>query len=187
MSKVIGGFTLSLDGFASDRNGSLEQLYPDLEQLAESEVLQASMRSTGAVVMGRRAYEMANGDFTGYEYQTPIFVVTHQPPQTRAKGENDKLSFHFVTDGIEQAVEQAKTAAGERDVMIVGGASVLQQCLLAGLVDELNIAMMPVFLGDGLRPFDQLDGVQIALEKINVMESAGGRVDVFYRVLKQGA
>jgi len=85
MAKVIVGTTMSLDGFMNDRQGSLGRLYPNLEDLRETEMLQESMRSTGAVVMGRHAYDLANGDFTGYEYQVPIFVVT-QSTATSHKG-----------------------------------------------------------------------------------------------------
>ncbi len=68
--------TLSLDGFVNDPNGSVARLYPDLVALAKTEILPEAITNTGAVVMGRRAYEMANGDFTGYKFQVPIFVVT---------------------------------------------------------------------------------------------------------------
>src|SRR5882724_8517769 len=108
MGKVVGGMTMSLDGFVNDRNGSVGALYPDLGELAQTDMLQESMQSTGAVVMGRHAYDMANGDFTGYEYQAPIFVITHAAPPTVAKGENEKLKFNFVLDGVENAVAKAK-------------------------------------------------------------------------------
>ena len=111
MTKVIGGMNMSLDGFVNDRNGSVSRLYPDMQAMVESEVLQEAMRTTGAVLMGRHSYDMGNGDFTGYEFQVPLFVVTHNAPDQVAKGENDKLSFTFVTDGIESAVNQAKAAA----------------------------------------------------------------------------
>ncbi|MEK6226808.1 MAG: hypothetical protein AABM40_11035 [Chloroflexota bacterium] len=122
MAKVIVGMTVSLDGFVNDRNGSVERLYPDLAALRKTEVLQEAIANTGAVVMGRRAYEMANGDFTGYEFQVPIFVVTHHPPKAVAKGENARLSFEFV-DHVDGAVGKAKKAAGTKDVTAVGGAS----------------------------------------------------------------
>jgi dihydrofolate reductase len=80
MGNVIIGATISLDGFMSDRNGDLSLLYPDLEALGQTEMLREEIRATGAVVMGRRAYDMAQGDLTGYEYQTPIFVLTHRAP-----------------------------------------------------------------------------------------------------------
>ena len=169
MGNVIVGMTMSLDGFINDRSGSVARLYPDLGALANTENLQESMRTTGAVVMGRHSYDMANGDFTGYEYQTPIFVVTHHPPETVAKGENDKLKINFVTDGIESAIKQAKAAAVDKDVTVVGGASLEQQLIEAGLVDELQIDIMPVLFGNngGMRLFEHI-GKQVELETTQV-------------------
>lgn len=93
--------------------------------------------------MGRRAYDMANGDFTGYEFQVPIFVVTHRPPKDAPKGQNANLSITFVTEGTEAAVQKAKKAAGTRDVTVVGGASTAEQCINAGLADELEVGIVP--------------------------------------------
>src|SRR5881394_3967024 len=111
MGNVIVGATMSLDGFMNDRNGDVSRLYPDLEALRKTEMLQESMRMTGAVVMGRHAYDMAQGDLTGYEYQVPIFVLTHVAPAMAPKGQNEKLRVSFVRDGIESAMAQAKAAA----------------------------------------------------------------------------
>jgi dihydrofolate reductase len=183
MGKVILGTTMSLDGFINDRNGDVSRLYPDLDALRKTEVLQESIRTTGAVVMGRRAYDMAQGDFTGYEYQVPIFVLTHHVPQKAAKGENERLTLTFVTDGIESAVKQAKVAAGDRNVTVIGGANTTQQCMQAGLVDELHIELMPVLLGAGLRFFEHLDTVQIELERTRVVESLSV-THVEFRVVK---
>src|SRR5215211_6942162 len=122
MGKVILGTVMSLDSYMNDRNGGTSRLYRDYGTLADNEAVQEAMRTTGAVIMGRRSYDMGNGDFTGYEFQTPIFVITHNPPATPAKGENENLKFHFVTNGVESAIRQAKAAAGDKDVTIVGGA-----------------------------------------------------------------
>jgi dihydrofolate reductase len=184
MAKVILGMTISLDGFANDRNGEVSRLYTDLAELRDTEMLQEPMRTTGAVVMGRRAYEMAQGDFTGYEFQTPIFVVTHEAPDVVAKGENDKLKFVFVTDGVESAIRQAKAAAGDRNVYIIGGVSTFQQCLRVDLIDELHIDIMPVLLGDGLRLFEHLGAEPIELEKIKVVEALQ-RTELQFRVVKK--
>ena len=81
-------------------------------------------------------------DFTGYEFQVPIFVVTHRPPKAVAKGENGKLSFEFVGD-VDSAVQKAKKTAGSKDVTVVGGASIAQQCITSGLADELQIGIVP--------------------------------------------
>jgi dihydrofolate reductase len=137
--------------------------------------------------MGRHAYDMGQGDFTGYEFQVPIFVLTHQAPPKPARGENERLKFTFVTDGIESAIDKAKAAAGDKDVTVVGGAQTFQQVLEKGLADEIEIGFMPILLGEGLRLFEHLDTRKIGLEKIRVMESAGGRTDIFFRVVKPGA
>src|SRR5262245_46153702 len=139
MGQVIVGMTMSLDGYINDQNGSVSRLYPDMYALRETEEMQEAMRTTGAVVMGRRTYDMANGDFTDYEFQTPIFVVTNHPPEKAAKGENENLKFIFVTDGIESAIAQAKAAAGDKNVVVVGGASTIQQIIKAGLADTLEL------------------------------------------------
>jgi dihydrofolate reductase len=183
MAKVIVGTTMSLDGFMNDRQGSLGPLYPSLEDLRKTEMLQESMRSTGAVVMGRHAYDLAQGDFTGYEYQVPIFVVTHQPPQTVTKGQNENLTITFVTDGIESAIEKAKAAAGDKDVTIVGGASTAQQIINARLFDEIQIGIIPLLLGGGLRFFDNAMFENIELEEIGVLQSPS-RIDLRFRVVK---
>ena len=161
---------MSLDGLIEDRDGSVARLYPDFDAMRQTEMLQEEIRRTGAVVMGRRAYAMAQGDFTGYEFQVPIFVLTHQVPEAVAKGENDQLRFTFVTDGIEHAIAQARAAAGEKDVTVIGGAQTVQQCLQAELVDELQIDLVPVLLGGGLRLFDQPASKPVELERIRVIE-----------------
>ena len=183
MSKVFVELSMSLDGFVNDVNGSVEALYPDLGELRNSEMLQEAMDKTGAVIMGRHSYEMANGDFTGYEYQVPLFIVTHEVPKTVFKGENGQLSFNFVTDGIVSAVRQAKAAAGDKDVTLVGGPDIIQQLLKAGLMDELQLGIMPVFLGSGLRLFEEItDGVK--LEKVKLIESPGGRTDIYFHIVR---
>lgn len=182
MAKVIAGMTVSLDGFVNDRDGGLGRLYPDHAAWRESEAGRAAIRATGAVVMGRRAYEMGS-DYTGYEFQVPIFVLTHRAPERAAKGENDRLRFTFVGDGIGSAVRRAKAAAGEKDVVVLGGASTVQQTLRAGLADELHVDVRPVLLGGGLRLFEGLDGASLELERIAVRESPL-TTDLRFRVLR---
>lgn len=183
MGNVIIGATMSLDWYMSDRNGDVGRLYPDLEMLRDTEFLQEEMQTTGAVVMGRHAYNMGNGDFTGYEYQVPIFVLTHHVPEQAPKGQNDHLTITFVTDGIERAIAQAKAAARDRHVMVVGGANTAQQCLRAGLVDELHIGVAPVLLGDGLRFFEPPIDEQLRLERTRVFTSPL-RTDLWFRIVK---
>jgi dihydrofolate reductase len=186
MGKVVLGMTMSLDGFINDRNGSVEALYSDLADWRETEPGRESIRNTGAVVMGRNSFAMSeNPDwFAGnYEYQVPIFVLTHQAPKKMPK-QTDELTFTFVTDGIESAVAQAKVAAGDRDVNIIGATSIAQQALKARLADELHVDIMPVFLGGGLRAFEQIEKEQVQLERIKVMELSGGRTHLRFCVIK---
>lgn len=184
MGKVVAGMTISLDGFVEDASGSVAALYPDFEAMHEYPALLESIAQTGAVVMGRRTFAMGDADWydSGYEYQVPIFVLTHQLP-ARLPHTEGALTFTFVTDGIESAIAQAKAAAGDKDVTVVGGASTIQQLLRAGLVDELDADVMPVLLGSGLRFLDHLEGANVALEKIDVLES-GIRTHLRFRVVR---
>ena len=112
-------------------------------------------------------------------YHTPVFVLTHhaRDPQPMEGG----TTFHFVTDGIESAVEQARQAAAERNVLIGGGPNTVQQALRAGLVDEFELHLAPVVLGSGER---LLDGIRdLDLEQIRVVE-APGVTHVKYRVVR---
>lgn len=184
MGQVNAGMVMSLDGFVQDRDGNSAMVPGAFDELMATDLMQEVVATTGAVVMGRTTYEMSAGDYTGYEFQVPLFILTHKAPATKAKGENDKLSLNFVTDGVKSAIEQACKAAGDKNVVIVGGVNTIQQCLKAGLVDELQIDLMPVILGNGLRLFEHLENTQIRLEKIKVVEIPGGGLDISYRVLK---
>lgn len=187
MAKVILGMTISADGYINDRNGSVEALYPDLAALRDTESLRESIRNTGAVVMGRNSFDMAEDPdwFAGnYEYQVPIFVLTHRIPEKMPK-QTDDLTFTFVTDGIQSAIRQAKAAAGDKDVNIIGAASTAQQCLKAGLADELHIDIMPMLLGGGLRPFDDIGAESIQLERIKVIELPAGRTHIEFRIVRE--
>ena len=183
MGKVVAGASMSLDGFINDRNGNIGPLYPDFEAYRASELLQRAIRATGAVVMGRGTYDLGLGDLNDYEFQVPIFVLTHHPPATPPPGQNDKLTITFVTDGIASALEQAKAAAGDKDVTVVGGANTAQQLLQAGLVDELDVDIVPRLLGQGLRFFEHLEELEIELALIEVIHSPA-RTSLLYRVVK---
>ncbi|HEY1074874.1 MAG TPA: dihydrofolate reductase family protein [Patescibacteria group bacterium] len=184
MKKVIAGMTMSLDGYINDPNGSIEKLYSDFSELNNAPSFQGMIHNTGAVIMGRNLYEMqdpfmwANDD---YEFQVPIFVLTHTPPTKYPKG-NDNLGFTFVTDGIESALSQAKNAAGDKDVQIIGGANTIQQYLNTGLCDELLIDIMPVLLGKGLSLFENINTNKITLERIKVEETTSLRTSLTFKV-----
>src|SRR4051794_11761250 len=109
MTRVVAGMTMSLDGFVADAAGSGGALSSDWAELRDSPYMKALQEGTGAVLMGRRTFEMAEDPDScadGYEFQVPIVVVTHDPPPTAPK-RNERLSFTFVTDGVEAAVQQA--------------------------------------------------------------------------------
>lgn len=183
---MILSSTISLDGYINDRAGSEGALYSDIETFLETEPLRDLIRKTGAVVMGRNSFAMTEDPDTiadNYEFQVPIFVLTHNPPAKKPK-ENDRLTFTFVTDGIESAVAQAKAAAGEKDVTIIGAASTSQQVIRAGLADELHIDIMPILLGGGLRLFEDTGLEQLQLERIKAVELPGGRTHLEFRFLK---
>ncbi len=183
MGKVIAGMTMSLDGFVNAKDGNVKSLNPDFAELHDIPSFQAMIENTGAAIMGRHTYEMAdpfmwaNDD---YEFQTPLFVLTHTPPAKYPKG-NGKLSFTFVTDGIESAVSRAKQAAGDKNVQVIG-ASTIQQCLNAGLCDELQIDIMPILLGKGLRLLENIDIDKLQLERTKVAETTSARTSITFRV-----
>jgi dihydrofolate reductase len=184
VGKVIAGMTMSLDGFVADAEGNVDRLYADFAELRGSSYMADTIAETGAVLMGRKTFEMGDPDsYVGtYEFQVPIFVLTHHPPQIPPK-QDDRLTFTFVQGEVASAVAQAKAAAGDKTVQVVGGASVIQQLLQAGLVDELHIDVMPLFLGDGLRLFEHAALDRIDLETIGV-ETVGQRTGLRFRVVR---
>jgi dihydrofolate reductase len=184
MARVIAGMTMSLDGFIADQSGSADRLYPDLAALRGTAYMNALIQETGAVLMGKRTFEMGDPDsYVGnYEFQVPIFVLTHHAPRVAPK-QDEHLTFTFVTDGVESAIGQATAVSGDKAVQVVGGVSVIRQLLDAGLVDELRVDIMPVLLGAGLRFFENIDPDPLLLEKIGVQE-VGTRTSLGFRVEK---
>src|SRR5829696_9961469 len=114
MGRVIAGMTMSLDGFVADADGKVDRLYADLAELRRTPSMGTTIAATGAVLMGRRTFEMGDPDsYVGnYEFQVPIFVVTHHAPAVAPK-QDEHLTFTFVTEGVERAIDQARAAAGE--------------------------------------------------------------------------
>ncbi|MEU9066795.1 dihydrofolate reductase family protein [Streptomyces sp. NPDC048109] len=136
----------------------------------DSELMREWFDATGAVVMGRMMYDTGE-EFWGDNppFRTPVFVLTNRPRPTRVK--EGGTSFTFVTDGIHSALEQAKAAAGDRNVDIGGGAHTVRQYLAADLVDELQLHVVPVLLGGGLRLFEGLGARRRDLERVRVVET----------------
>jgi dihydrofolate reductase len=183
MARVIVGMTTSLDGFVADQSGSAARLFPDLAALRDTAYGKAAIEETGAVLMGKRTFEMGDPDsYVGnYEFQVPIFVLTRQPPRVPPK-QDEHLTFTFVNDSVESAVAQATAAAGTKAVQVVGGPIVIHQLLRAGLVDELHVDVMPVLLGAGLRLFGDTPLERVQLEKLGVQE-IGARTNLSFRIV----
>jgi len=185
MGKVILGLTISLDGFAEDSNGSVNTLYADLDLLKETEVMMDSILTTGAVVMSKKEFGMAEDPdwYVEYEYQVPIFVFTDRAPEKHPK-ESEKVSITFITTGVDNAILQAKAAAGEKDVNIIGSALTTPLCLKTNLVDELQVDIVPWFLRTGFRPFDDIDNSDVKLERVQLVGLPAGRTHIRYKIVK---
>jgi dihydrofolate reductase len=204
VGKVAADISMSLDGFIAGPNDGPEQPLGERgEELHEwvyglaswrerhglaggetgrdAEILDEAFRDVGAVVLGRRMFDNAKGWGDEPPFHVPVFVLTHEAREKLAK--EGGTTFTFVADGIESALEQARAAAGDKDVSIAGGANTVQQYLNAGLLDELQIHLVPLMLGGGVRLFDQADPERIGLEPIRVVESPGV-THLKYRVLK---
>jgi dihydrofolate reductase len=186
MSKVVTIMSMSLDGFVADVNDGVAEVFDwyfsgdvkidtggaDAMTFKVSEPSARHIRSLtselGAVLTGRRTFDVAHG-WGGNHAWGPAFVLTHHIP---AGWPRPNSTVHFVTDGTESAVRQAKAAAGGRAVG-VHGADTIQQLLNAGLVDELQIDVAAVLLGSGVRLFDRLAGTPVVLGNPTVTAGVG--------------
>jgi dihydrofolate reductase len=212
MARVIVALTMSLDGFIAGSNDGPEQglgeggmrlfdwyfggdtpirqyqaaasrgvsVPPFKLAQRSAAVFEELIASGGAVVTGRRTYDIAgawggNGPLPGL----PLFVLTHRVPEHVPRGESH---YTFVTDGVQSAIEQAQAAAGDKYVSLMG-ASIPQQCLRAGLLDEIQIHLVPVLFGAGVRLFDHLGTDHIELEAMCVVD-APGVTHLRYRVVR---
>jgi dihydrofolate reductase len=145
----------------------------------DDEVMKESSGRAGAFVMGRRMFSNGAGSWEddpkadGWwgddpPFRAPVFILTHHPREPVEK--QNGTTFNFVTDGIESTLDQARSAAGDKDVQVAGGASVVQQYLNAGLLDEFQVHVVPIFLGSGVRLFGDLERKR-GLELTRVVES----------------
>jgi dihydrofolate reductase len=158
----------------------------------DDDLLRESFEANGAVIMGRLMFSGGSGPWeedpnsNGWwgntpPFGVPVYVLTHHAREPlEMKG---GTTFHYITDGIEAALEQATAAAGERNVAIGGGASVARQYLKAGLLDELLIHVAPILIGYGVRLFDDAGADQVELEPIQVIDSPAA-THLRYRVVK---
>jgi dihydrofolate reductase len=153
----------------------------DGETNASSPVVEERRANIGATIMGRNMFGPVRGpwpddSWRGWwgedpPYHHPVFVLTHHPREPLAM--EGGTTFHFVNGGIESALVQAKDAAGEQDVWLAGGASVVNQYLAAGLVNEIDISIAPVILSSGVRLFDGLERGALKLEQIRAVDAPG--------------
>jgi dihydrofolate reductase len=207
MSKVFASLGMALDGFTAGPNAGPDNALGDgggrifqwiyrvkswRERLAlsggvvnrDGELVEENFNRAGAYVMGRRMFD--EGEIAWPDpppFRAPVFVLTHSPrePWERQGG----TTFTFVTDGPESALEQAKSAAEGKDVQVSGGAETVAEFLNAGMLDELELHIAPVLLGDGIRLFDSVDTDKIELEVDRVVESPAV-THVRYRVTQRG-
>jgi dihydrofolate reductase len=169
MAKVLLDMAVSLDGFVGGPGGADAGLYDWYFNPSEVSrpVIDELIATTGAIVIGRGAYVTGeeSGGWDDTPYAVPHFVITHHPPQVSSGG----VEFVFVTEGVAAAIDAAKEAAGDRFATIGGGGDIARQALAAGLVDELQLHVVPLLVGDGVRLFDSFDhGWQ--LTKVRVID-----------------
>ncbi|MBC3985540.1 dihydrofolate reductase family protein [Streptomyces sp. AC536] len=190
--KVFFSVSMSLDGFIAPESPEelMGRLWMELqhwvfpqrffrenlklgkggEEGRDNDIVRETFERTGASVMGKRMFDAGERMWPEEPpFHTPVFVVTHEKrdPWERPGG----TTFHFVNDGIESALEQAREAAGERDVRIAGGGATILEYVNAGLVDEFSIALSPVLFGSGIRLFEGVDAGRVALEQVRVEPS----------------
>jgi len=198
MSKVTSHIAVSADGYSAGPNQSLDNplgeggirvhewhVSPPLEPV-DAEI-NAEIVDHGAFIMGRNMFGPIRGDWPDEEwkgwwgpeppYHAPVFVLTHHARESVVMAGG--TTFHFVTDGIESALKQARDAAGDRSVAVAGGASTVQQFIRAGLLDELNMHIAPVILGAGERLLDNVGDP--TLEPVNVRSSSRA-THITYRI-----
>jgi dihydrofolate reductase len=161
------------------------------ETNVDNKVVEEGIAGVGATVMGRRMFSGGEGPWESDPnadawwgddppFHHPVFVLTHHEREPLAK--EGGTTFMFVTDGIESALEQARAAAGDKDVAVAGGAEVVQQYLAAGLIDEMRLHVAPLLLGDGVPLFaGPLPDAPRTLERVRVIESPTGVTHLTYR------
>jgi dihydrofolate reductase len=211
MSSVTCQISISLDGFVAGPNQSMEDPIGERgmrlhewafatstwreqhgqgggERNVDAEVAEEAMQGVGAYIMGRKMFGGGDGPWDetwrGWwgedpPFHVPVFVLTHhaREPLTMQGG----TTFTFVTDGIESALEQARAAAGDKDVAIAGGASAVQQYLAAGLLDELYLHIVPIVLGSGERLLENVGDVDFEIVKVVASPTV---THVKYRVVR---
>jgi dihydrofolate reductase len=177
VSKVVWHVVTSLDGFIAAPGDDMRWIF---EVLGPSQTVEDVIAATGSIIMGRRTYEVEDGDRPGIyggAWSGPFFVLTHQRPTNVPQW----MTGLFIHDGIEDAVSRARAASGGKNVGLLG-ATIARQCLDLGLLDEIVVQVAPVLLGAGIRLFERSGGSAIKLERISTAES-GKLTDLRFRVM----
>jgi dihydrofolate reductase len=191
MTKLIADMSMSLDGKIATPDDDITPLAqwffggdtavgPFRVSGASAKLLSEAMESVGALIGGRRYFDLADGWGGAHPMGVPVYILTHEPP---ADWPSDS-TIHFVTDGLERAVAQATEAAGGKTIG-VATPSVVRQCLDAGLLDELQINLVPIVLGEGLSYFEGIER-HVALEGPEVIEGTGV-THLRYRIARGGS
>lgn len=195
MGKVILQQSISLDGYSAGLNTSPdhplglhgETLHDwmfnpagDVDVDLTRELNAEFLNSAGAFILGRTMFDIGIQLWSEDTFPAPCFVVTHRPhePVIAKSGQ-----FTFIVDGIEQALASAKAAAGDRSVVVMGGATTAQHFIKAGVVDEMRISIVPILLGQGVRFFDHIGARQMKLEILRVVHAAKA-THAYYRFIK---
>jgi dihydrofolate reductase len=198
MSEVVANMSMSLDGFVEAPDGSVDALFgwysrgehvitmPGDEREfrtsnASATYLRAAVARTGALLCGRRLFDLTGGWGGRHPVGVPVFVLTHAAPNDWARPD---APFTFVSDGVASAVAQARTAAGGKDVA-VASANVARQCLDAGLLDAIRIDLVPVLLGAGTPFLAGISRTPVELEDPEIV-SAEGVTHLYYRLRTDG-
>ncbi|MER6829191.1 dihydrofolate reductase family protein [Streptosporangium sp. NPDC000563] len=179
---VLLNITMSIDGFVAGPDVSVERpmgecgerlhewlFNDDADREVDAGVHRDLSASTGAVVLGRRTFDVGVGLWKDTPFPAPSFVLTHED---REELPMTSGTFTFVSDGLESAIRRAREAAREKNVLVMGGADIAGQLVRAGLVDEIQLQLAPVLLGTGVRLFDRPAGDHVELERTFVAGSA---------------
>lgn len=202
MTKVVANLWISADGFSAGLNQTEQRPFGDdggdgsgdrlhstwFDNPDEHEIHVSEFDAFSTYIMGRNMFGPIRGEWdrewNGWwgddpPYHTPVFVLTHHPrdPQPMEGG----TTFHFVTDGIESALRQAREVAGEGNISVAGGASTVNQYLAAGLIDELHFHIVPITIGAGTRLFDSVPPLNLELIE---SRTSYGVIHVAYRILR---
>ena len=179
MSKVVLEMTISLDGIAAGPEVSLEHALGkggarlhhwvfDGKSEVDVKMIEDLMKTTGAVILGRKTFDVGLQYWKDTPFPVSSFVLTHEKRDRQVMKSG---VFNFVNDGIESALRQARAAAGDKNVVVMGGADVAQQYVKAGLLDYLHIHMVPVLMNEGVRLFEHTGAAQIELETRSMVAS----------------